>query len=137
MPWSVVFPSAAVYVNISTFFRPSSLNLRQIGLRELADDLAVRVEQARHRRLIVRLGDVDEVLSVGRQRDRVRERRIGQALVVLAVEADAVQLQLHVVVAVARHVVASRSRLVDARRSRRLRTCSCVSGVISFAALKS
>ena len=61
----------------------------------------------------MRLHDVDEVLAVRREVDGVVERRVGEPPIVLAVEPDAVQLQLHVVVAVARHVVERLACFID------------------------
>src|SRR5207253_1408359 len=64
-------------------------------------------------RSVVRFGFVDEMRAVGRQRNRMRERGIGEAQVVRPVEPHAMELKLHVVVAVAPHVVQGVRRLVD------------------------
>ena len=62
---------------------------------------------------VVRLDHVDEVLAVGGDVDGVIERRIGEPFVALAVQADAVQLQLHVIVATAGHVIKQAGLFID------------------------
>ena len=71
MPCSLRFPvGSEIRVHLD-LLQPELVELREIGLRELGDHLAGAVDQSRHWRLVVRLGHVDEILAVGRQRDRV------------------------------------------------------------------
>ncbi len=107
--------------------------LRHVALRELGDRLSgCRVGKARRRRGVVRLVHVDEVLVVRGNAaraavaagaptaaspdhataDDMMEGGIREPDVSLAVEADAVELHLHVVVAVARGVEQQPCRLV-------------------------
>ena len=62
----------------------------------------------------MRLRNVNEVPSIRREIDRVMIRRVGEALIVFAIEADAMQLQLHRITAVAGRVVEQGGFLIHA-----------------------
>ena len=85
----------------------------RVARRQFGHQLAVEVAHPRHRRLVVRLFDIDEVFAVRRHDDAMRHCGIGQALVASAIQAHAMQLHLHVVVARPRRVPQPAGRLVD------------------------
>ena len=60
------------------------------------------------------LDQIDEVFAVRRQVYRMVIGGIGEPFVSLAVQADPVQLELHVIVAAARHVVEQSGLFIDA-----------------------
>src|SRR6266568_2284873 len=100
------------------------VELRHVALRQRLDDLPICVDQARLRRRIMGLGHVREVLAVRRDVYRVRETWISEPSVARPIQSHSMELQLHVVVAVARHVVEQAMILIDSNDSMRIMACS-------------
>ena len=99
---------------------PELLKARQIALGQLCHAFSVSFPESRDGRRIMRLRHVNEVLAIRRKVDAVMKRRISEARVAGAIQADAVQLQLHRIIAVARRVVEQSGGFIHAHDVRDL-----------------